>query len=49
MLRLAETKLALDSAVAGEDGDSRAEKIMKQSLMSQLRKQFQDEEPESSK
>ena len=40
MLRLAQTKLALDEAVAGEDGDTKAEKIMKESLMSTLRKQF---------
>lgn len=42
MLRLGQTKLALDEAVAGEDGDSNAEKVMKASLMSTLRKQFVD-------
>ncbi|OAX43317.1 hypothetical protein K503DRAFT_789609 [Rhizopogon vinicolor AM-OR11-026] len=53
ILRLGETKLALDEAVAGEseeaDGDkgtSRQEKEIKKSLMSELRKQLerQDEE-----
>lgn len=48
MLRLGETKLALDEAVAGEseevDGDkgaSRQEKEVKKSLMGQLRKQLE--------
>jgi SWI/SNF-related matrix-associated actin-dependent regulator 1 of chromatin subfamily A len=44
MLNLARTKLALDEAVAGEDGDSKAEKIMKESLMSTLRRQFVENE-----
>jgi SWI/SNF-related matrix-associated actin-dependent regulator of chromatin subfamily A containing DEAD/H box 1 len=52
MLRLGETKLALDEAVAGDvvDGESKgeeqAEKQMKESLMSVLRKQFESEETE---
>ena len=48
MLRLGETKLALDEAVAGEseeaDGDkgtSRQEREIKKSLMSELRKQLE--------
>jgi SWI/SNF-related matrix-associated actin-dependent regulator 1 of chromatin subfamily A len=48
MLRLGETKLALDEAVAGEseevDGDkgaSRQEKEVKKSLMGQLRRQLE--------
>lgn len=48
MLRLGETKLALDEAVAGEseevDGDrgtTRQEKEIKKSLLSQLRKQLE--------
>ena len=47
MYRLGATKLALDEAVAGEaeegDGDSKAEKIMRASLMDSLRKQFDEE------
>ncbi|EIN11311.1 SNF2 family DNA-dependent ATPase [Punctularia strigosozonata HHB-11173 SS5] len=52
MLRLGETKLALDEAVAGEvvegegKGEGQAEKQMKESLMSVLRKQFESEESE---
>lgn len=48
ILRLGQTKLALDEAVAGEseeaDGDkgtSRQEKEIKKSLMSELRKQLE--------
>jgi SWI/SNF-related matrix-associated actin-dependent regulator 1 of chromatin subfamily A len=48
MLRLGETKLALDEAVAGESeeaegdkGASRQEKEIKKSLMSELRKQLE--------
>ncbi|KIJ49366.1 hypothetical protein M422DRAFT_246455 [Sphaerobolus stellatus SS14] len=49
MYRLGQTKLALDEAVAGEDvidgdGDSKAEKKMKSSLLSVLREQFEKEE-----
>lgn len=49
MLRLGETKLALDEAVAGdaEEGDAgeaKAEKVMRQSLMERLRKQFEQED-----
>ncbi|KAG1732213.1 SNF2 family N-terminal domain-containing protein [Suillus paluster] len=51
MLRLGETKLALDEAVAGEseeaDGDkgaSKQEKEIKKSLMGQLRKQLERQE-----
>jgi len=46
MLRLGETKLALDEAVAGdgEEGESAPEKAMKASLMSVLRKQFEKDE-----
>jgi SWI/SNF-related matrix-associated actin-dependent regulator 1 of chromatin subfamily A len=40
MLRLGETKLALDSAVTGEDGDKRVEKEMKASLLRTLRLQL---------
>lgn len=57
MLRLGETKLALDEAVAGdgeemdgERGESKQEKEMKMSLMNVLRKQLeqQDTRPTSS-
>jgi len=46
MLRLGETKLALDEAVAGEregdeKGESAPEKEMKMSLMNTLRQQFE--------
>jgi SWI/SNF-related matrix-associated actin-dependent regulator 1 of chromatin subfamily A len=49
MYRLGLTKLALDEAVAGEDsaegdGDEKAEKTMKTSLLSVLREQFEREE-----
>jgi SWI/SNF-related matrix-associated actin-dependent regulator 1 of chromatin subfamily A len=47
MLRLGEMKLALDDAVAGDadddKGESAPEKEMKMSLMSSLRKQFEQE------
>ncbi|KAI5121564.1 hypothetical protein M0805_000745 [Coniferiporia weirii] len=49
MLRLGETKLALDEAVAGDtdepsSGETKAEKIMRTSLMETLRKQFEEED-----
>ncbi|THH07226.1 hypothetical protein EW145_g3523 [Phellinidium pouzarii] len=47
MLRLGATKLALDEAVAGdteESGETKAEKIMRSSLMETLRKQFEEED-----
>jgi len=49
MFRLGQTKLALDEAVAGEDtadgeGEGKAEKKMKSSLLSVLREQFEKEE-----
>ncbi|KZS98307.1 hypothetical protein SISNIDRAFT_481063 [Sistotremastrum niveocremeum HHB9708] len=47
MLKLGQTKLALDEAVAGEDnerGESNAEKIMKSTLMNTLRQQLAEEE-----
>lgn len=48
MLRLGQTKLALDEAVAGDAeegaGEGKAEKIMRTSLMDTLRKQFEAEE-----
>jgi SWI/SNF-related matrix-associated actin-dependent regulator 1 of chromatin subfamily A len=54
MLRLGETKLALDEAVAGEseevDGDkgaSKQEKEVKKSLMAQLRKQLERQDEAS--
>lgn len=44
MLKLGETKLALDEAVAGDSDDTKqdevAERQMKTSLMNVLRKQF---------
>ena len=49
MLRLGETKLALDEAVAGdtEESDGKAEsapeKMMRTSLLETLRKQFEEE------
>lgn len=54
MLKLGQTKLALDEAVAGdaeEGGEGKAEKIMRSGLMSSLRKQFEEEDkvgPEAS-
>lgn len=47
MLRLGDTKLALDEAVAGEneeekEGEAIQEKVMKTSLMNVLRKQFEE-------
>lgn len=46
MLRLGETKLALDEAVAGDDEkeESAPERAMKTSLMKVLRQQFEKEE-----
>ncbi|KAL5485428.1 FUN30 [Sanghuangporus weigelae] len=53
MFRLGQTKLALDEAVAGDaeegDGDSKAEKVMRTSLMETLRKQFEAEDNGDSK
>lgn len=46
ILKLGMTKLALDNAVAGEgeeEGESAPEKAMKSSLMSMLRKKFDNE------
>ncbi|KAF9033295.1 hypothetical protein BDZ89DRAFT_947818 [Hymenopellis radicata] len=43
MLKLGETKLALDEAVAGEEGDDAPEQEMKTSLMKSLRQQFEKE------
>ena len=47
MLRLGETKLALDEAVAGdadEKGESEPEREMKTSLMNALRQQFEKQQ-----
>ena len=46
MLRLGETKLALDEAVAGdgEEKESAPERAMKTSLMNVLRQQFEKEQ-----
>lgn len=47
MLKLGETKLALDEAVAGdpdEKGESAPEREMKMSLMNVLRQQFAKQE-----
>ena len=47
MLRLGETKLALDEAVAGdaeEPGESAPEREMKTSLMNVLRQQFEEQQ-----
>jgi SWI/SNF-related matrix-associated actin-dependent regulator of chromatin subfamily A containing DEAD/H box 1 len=47
MLRLGETKLALDEAVAGdtdEKGESEPEREMKTSLMNSLRQQFEKQQ-----
>jgi SWI/SNF-related matrix-associated actin-dependent regulator 1 of chromatin subfamily A len=50
MLKLGDTKLALDEAVAGESeekgGESAPEKAMKTSLMNVLRKQFEERQDE---
>lgn len=55
MLRLGETKLALDEAVAGdteetegEKGESKQETEMKMSLMNVLRKQLEQRDPRQS-
>lgn len=55
MLRLGETKLALDEAVAGETeetegdkGESKQEAEMKTSLMSVLRKQLEQQDTRQS-
>jgi SWI/SNF-related matrix-associated actin-dependent regulator 1 of chromatin subfamily A len=49
MLRLGQTKLALDEAVAGDSeetgAESEAAKQMRTSLMKTLRDHFQEEEP----
>ncbi|KIO25317.1 hypothetical protein M407DRAFT_210695 [Tulasnella calospora MUT 4182] len=47
MYRIGNTKLMLDDAVAGngdDEGESKTEKLMKSSLLSVLRKQFEKEE-----
>lgn len=47
MLKLGETKLALDEAVAGdadEKGESEPERDMKTSLMNTLRQQFEKQQ-----
>lgn len=47
MLRLGETKLALDEAVAGdteEKGENEPEREMKTSLMNTLRQQFEKQQ-----
>ena len=47
MLRLGQTKLALDEAVAGDDeekGENAPERAMKTSLMNVLRQQFEKEQ-----
>ena len=49
MLRLGQTKLALDEAVAGDDeagegSESKAAQIMRKSLMETLRKKFENDE-----
>lgn len=48
MLRLGETKLALDEAVAGETDEQKGESVpemeMKMSLMNTLRQQFKKEQ-----
>lgn len=45
MLALGQTKLALDEAVAGEEGDERVEREIKTSLMNVVRKKL-EEKPE---
>lgn len=45
MLELGMTKLALDEAVAGEEGDERVEREMKMSLMNVVRKKLAKEVP----
>lgn len=49
MLELGQTKLALDEAVAGEEGEERVEREMKTSLMNVVRKKLEEntEEKES--
>ncbi|PCH43660.1 hypothetical protein WOLCODRAFT_75036 [Wolfiporia cocos MD-104 SS10] len=42
MLALGQTKLALDEAVAGEDGEEQVEREMKTSLMNVVRKKLQE-------
>ena len=44
MLELGKTKLALDEAVAGEEGEERVEKEMKTSLMNVVRKKLEVDE-----
>lgn len=52
MLRLAQVKLVLDQAVTAGEGENEeettTEKTMKASLLSELRKQFEDEEAKPS-
>lgn len=45
MLQLGMTKLALDEAVAGEEGEEKVEREMKTSLMNVVRKKLEVEEP----
>ncbi|EKM54402.1 uncharacterized protein PHACADRAFT_97789 [Phanerochaete carnosa HHB-10118-sp] len=45
MLELGMTKLALDEAVAGEEGEEKVEREMKTSLMNVVRKRLKVEEP----
>jgi SWI/SNF-related matrix-associated actin-dependent regulator 1 of chromatin subfamily A len=50
MLKLGQTKLALDEAVAAEpkeEGESAPEREMKKSLMTVLRQQFEKQQSES--
>lgn len=50
MLKLGQTKLALDEAVAGDDDpkvEEAVEREMKTSLMNVLRKQFRDVDEET--
>lgn len=46
MLALGMTKLALDEAVAGEEGEEKVEHEMKTSLMNVVRKKLEVETPE---
>ncbi|EMD37375.1 hypothetical protein CERSUDRAFT_73280 [Gelatoporia subvermispora B] len=47
MLALGQTKLALDEAVAGEEGEEKVEREMKTSLLNVVRKKLQDTGPEA--
>ncbi|OCH88857.1 hypothetical protein OBBRIDRAFT_757376 [Obba rivulosa] len=46
MLALGQTKLALDEAVAGEEGEEKVEREMKTSLLNVVRKKLQETGPE---